>query len=131
MSIKNQLNNPLDGVSTKTMVTELVDFYGWEILYAALRLKCFHMNPTIPACLTFLKKTGWARNKVENFYLHRFKRMPKAHADQFGIQPRERSFPQGMVPRDPMPLTIELIQEMQAEAEENYKASRRSRSRSI
>ena len=128
MSIEEQLNNPLDGVSTKTMVTELVDFYDWDILYAALRLKCFHVNPTIPSCLTFLKKTEWARNKVESFYLHRFKRMPKAHADQFEVKPRELFFPQNIVPRDPMPLTIEIIEEMQAQAEENYKASRRSRS---
>ena len=128
MSAKEQLNNPLDGVNAKTMVTELVDFYGWDILYAALRLKCFHQSPTIPSCLTFLKKTEWARNKVEGFYLHYFKRMPKAHAEQFDVKPRELSFAPGIVPRDPMPLTIEIIEEMQAQAEENYKASCRSRS---
>ncbi|MFA6810554.1 MAG: VF530 family DNA-binding protein [Desulfoplanes sp.] len=129
MSSKKQHNNPLDGVNAKTMITELVNFYGWDILYAALRLKCFQMNPTIPDCLTFLQKTEWARNKVESFYLHRFKRMPKAHADQFDVKPRELSFSQGIVPGDPMPLTIETIKEMQAQAEENYKAARRSRSR--
>ena len=129
MSTEKQLNNPLDGVKTKTMMTELVDFYGWDILYAALRLKCFHQNPTIHGCLTFLKKTEWARNKVESFYLYRFKSMPKAHADQFGIKPRERSFAHGIVPRDPMPLTIRIVEEMQAQSEDNYKAHRQSRSR--
>ena len=128
MSAKEELNNPLDGVNAKTMVTELVDFYGWDILYAALRLKCFHQSPTIPSCLTFLKKTEWARNKVEAFYLHYFKRMPKGHADQFDVKPRELSFAPEIIPRDPMPLTIEIVEKMQAQAEENYKASRRSRS---
>ena len=129
MSAEKQRNNPLDGVNGKTMLTELVDFYGWDILYAALRIKCFQQNPTLPSCLKFLQKTEWARTKVENFYLHRFKQMPKARADQFDVKPRERSFAPNIVPRDPMPLTVEIIEEMQAQAEKNYKTSCRSRSR--
>ena len=132
MSIEELQNSPLQGLNTETLVTELVEFYGWDILYAALRLKCFRMNPSIASCLTFLKKTDWARFKVEEFYLSRFKRMPKLGADQFDLNPRERGFPIGMVPLDPLPLTVELVEEMRAEAEENYKAmmaQRRSGSR--
>ena len=122
MSIKELQNSPLQGVSAETMVTELVEFYGWDILDAAMRLNCFLMNPSISSCLTFLKKTEWARFKVEEFYLYRFKRMPKLYPDQFNLNPRERGFPNGVVPRDPLPLTVELVEEMRAEAEENYQA---------
>ncbi len=132
MSVEEQQNSPLHGLSAETMVTELVEFYGWDVLYAALRLKCFRMNPSIASCLTFLKKTEWAKFKVEDFYLYRFKRMPKMGEDQLELNPRERGFPIGMVPRDPLPLTVELVEELRAEAEENYKAmmaERRSGSR--
>lgn len=132
MTVEEQQNNPLHGVSAETLVTELVEFYGWDILYAALRFKCIQINPSIPSLLTFLKKTEWARNKIEYFYLYRFKRMPKPRADQFDLKPRERGFADGIVPREPMPLTLEMIEEMQAQAEENYQATqaaRRSRPR--
>lgn len=112
------------------MVTELVEFYGWEILYAAMGLKCFLIKPTIPSCLTFLEKSEWAREKVENFYLYRFKRMPKDREDLFDLKPRDRGFADGIVSRDPMPLTVEKINQMKAQAEEGHKArssSRRSR----
>ena len=127
MSIEEQQNSPLQGVSAETMLTELVEFYGWEILYAALGLKCFKIQPTIPSSLTFLKKTEWARNKVEGFYLYRFKRMPKDR-DQFDLKPRERGFPDGVEPRDPIPLTLEMIAGMKAQSENSYK-SRRPHSR--
>jgi uncharacterized protein (DUF2132 family) len=133
MSVSEQRNNPLHGLKAETMMAELVKFYGWDILYAAIGLKCFQTNPTIPSCLTFLKKTEWARLKVENFYLYRFKRMPKASAEQFELKPRERGFANGIVPKEPMPLTVEQIAEMKAQSEKDHKArtsnERRSNSR--
>ncbi|MGW7676942.1 VF530 family DNA-binding protein [Shewanella sp. S23-S33] len=120
--IEEQQNNPLHGLKLETMITELVDFYGWKILYAALKLGCFNTNPTIEACIIFLKKTEWAREKVENFYLYRFKRMPKAVGEQFDLKPRERGFASGIVPRKPMELTIESIAKMQAQASAEYEA---------
>ncbi|MGL4713046.1 MAG: VF530 family DNA-binding protein, partial [Shewanella sp.] len=123
--IEEQQNNPLHGLKLETMITELVDFYGWKILYAALKLGCFNTNPTIEACIIFLKKTEWAREKVENFHLYRFKRMPKAVGDQFDLKPRERGFAAGIAPRKPMELTIESIAEMQAKASAEYDAGNR------
>ncbi|MCU8023545.1 MULTISPECIES: VF530 family DNA-binding protein [unclassified Shewanella] len=120
--IEEQQNNPLHGLKLETMITELVDFYGWKILYAALKLGCFNTNPTIEACIIFLKKTEWAREKVENFYLYRFKRMPKAVGEQFDLKPRERGFASGIAPRKPMELTIESIAKMQAQASAEYEA---------
>jgi uncharacterized protein (DUF2132 family) len=125
MSIEEQQNSPLHGLSAEAMLTELVDFYGWEILYAAMGLKCFKIKPTIPSCLTFLKKTEWARHKVENFYLYRFKGMPKARDEQFDLKPRERGFANGIKPRDPIPLTVEDIEQMKAQSEK----ARNSRNR--
>ncbi|GIU30458.1 hypothetical protein TUM4637_21130 [Shewanella hafniensis] len=123
--IEEQQNNPLHGLKLETMITELVDFYGWKILYAALKLGCFNTNPTIEACIIFLKKTEWAREKVENFYLYRFKRMPKAVGEQFDLKPRERGFASGIVPRKPMELTLASIAEMQAKASAEYEAGNR------
>ena len=121
-------NNPLQGLGAEALLTELVEFYGWDILYAALAINCFRMNPSVPSSVKFLKKTQWARHKVERFYLYRFKGMPKAHGDQFDIPPRDRSFADGVVPKKPQPLTLEMIKEIKAEAEENYQ-TRRSSSR--
>lgn len=121
VSVGEQRNNPLHGLKAEVMLTELVDFYGWKILYTALGLKCFNINPTIPSCLTFLKKTEWARLKVENFYMYRFKRMPKPGPEQFDLKPRERGFRDGILPKEPTELTVEMIAEMKAQAAENYK----------
>ena len=124
LSIEENQNSPLHGLSAEAMVTELVEFYGWDILYAALGLNCFHMNPSVLSAVKFLRKTEWARHKVENFYLYRFKQMPKARGDEFDLDPRDRGFANGVVPKEPMPLTVELIEEMKAEAEENYQNRR-------
>ena len=120
-----QQNNPLHGLKLETLVTELVDFYGWKILYAAMKLACFNNNPSVEASIIFLKKTEWAREKVENFYLYRFKRMPKAVGEQFALKPRERGFAAGITPGDPMVLTLESIAKMQAAASAEYEAGNR------
>ncbi len=124
MSVEEKQNNPLHGLSAEAMVTELVEFYGWDILYAALGLNCFRMNPSIASAVKFLRKTDWARHKVENFYLYRFKQMPKARGEEFDLDPRDRGFANGVLPKEPLPLTLELIEEMKAEAEENYQNRR-------
>jgi len=116
MSVELQRNNPLHGLSTESLLTELVEFYGWKILFAATRFNCFKVNPTIKGSLKFLKKTEWARLKLENFYLYRFKRMPKPNDVEFHLAPRERGFEHGIVPLSPMQLTIESIELSQAKA---------------
>lgn len=64
-----QKNNPLHGIKLKTIVTELVEFYGWEQLNSHISIKCFENNPSIKSSLKFLRRTPWARKKVENLYL--------------------------------------------------------------
>ncbi len=66
---KEQPNNPLHGITLKDIVQHLVDFYGWKVLGERIRIKCFNENPSIKSSLTFLRKTPWAREKVEALYL--------------------------------------------------------------
>ncbi|MCW8331227.1 VF530 family DNA-binding protein [Photobacterium sp. SDRW27] len=120
--LEEQQNNPLHGLKLETLLTELVDFYGWEILDTAMRFNCFHTNPTIAGSLKFLRKTEWAREKLEAFYLSRFKRMPKPTEEERELPPRKRTFPVGIVPREPMELTVESILLSQAKAASAYKA---------
>lgn len=68
-SDKEQPNNPLHGVKLAEIVQYLVSIYGWEELGTTIKIKCFNNNPTIKSSLKFLRKTPWARSKVENFYL--------------------------------------------------------------
>jgi uncharacterized protein (DUF2132 family) len=66
---ENQPNNPLHGITLETIVTHLADRYGWEELGERIPINCFLNNPSIKSTLTFLRKTPWARKKVEDLYL--------------------------------------------------------------
>ena len=61
--------NPLHGKTLETILTELVEFYGFPELSLVIDINCFKSNPTIKSSLTFLRKTPWARTKVENLYI--------------------------------------------------------------
>ncbi|WP_053977386.1 VF530 family protein [Mangrovimonas xylaniphaga] len=64
-----QPNNPLHGITLKQMVTELHEHYGWEYMGYMVNIRCFTHNPSIKSSLTFLRRTPWARTKVEELYL--------------------------------------------------------------
>ena len=66
---ETQPNNPLHGKTLEAILTELVSKYGWEQLDERVRVNCFANNPSIKSSLTFLRKTPWARAKVEKLYL--------------------------------------------------------------
>ena len=65
----NQINNPLHGITFEKVVTSLVDYYGWDALSKQIDINCFKSNPSIKSSLKFLRKTPWAREKVEALYL--------------------------------------------------------------
>jgi len=67
-------NDPLHGKTLEFMVTCLVDYYGWEKLSTYIRIKCFTNDPSIQSSLKFLRKTPWARKKVEDLYISMTKR---------------------------------------------------------
>ena len=69
----DQPNNPLHGISLKTIVTELHEHYGWERMHGMVSIKCFESNPSMNSSLKFLRKTPWARSKVEEVYLRMLK----------------------------------------------------------
>lgn len=68
----NQSNNPLHGLSLEKVLTRLVEHYGWNGLYDRIRVNCFANDPSIKSALKFLRKTQWARDKVEALYVQTF-----------------------------------------------------------
>ncbi|HJV62703.1 MAG TPA: VF530 family protein [Albitalea sp.] len=64
-----QARNPLHGVTLERMVTELAAHYGWAGLGERIALRCFTSDPSVASSLKFLRKTPWAREKVESLYL--------------------------------------------------------------
>ena len=67
--MEEQPNNPLHGIKLVNILEELVEYYGWEHLGFKININCFNSNPSIKSSLKFLRKTPWARKKVEDMYL--------------------------------------------------------------
>ncbi|MFT6267537.1 MAG: hypothetical protein ACJAVV_000335 [Alphaproteobacteria bacterium] len=67
-----QVNNPLHGVTLEQVVTKLQDQYGWEGLAKRININCFKSDPSVKSSLKFLRRTPWAREKVESLYIDRF-----------------------------------------------------------
>jgi len=66
---EKQARNPLHGITLEAMLTQLVDHFGWAQLGEEVRIRCFVSDPSITSSLKFLRKTPWAREKVESLYL--------------------------------------------------------------
>jgi len=73
-------SNPLHGVTLEQIVTRLSSYYGWDELGRRINIRCFQDHPSVPSSLKFLRKTPWARTKVEELYLY----MLRKHRLQFG-----------------------------------------------
>ncbi|AYV22558.1 MULTISPECIES: VF530 family protein [Vibrio] len=67
-----QPNNPLHGLKLEKILTQLVEHYGWSGLHDIIRVNCFANDPSIKSSLKFLRKTQWARDKVERLYIETF-----------------------------------------------------------
>ena len=63
------MSDPLHGMTLKAILERLVEHYGWEEMGKRIRIRCFMFDPTITSSLRFLRKTPWARQKVEDLYL--------------------------------------------------------------
>ncbi|WP_421855962.1 VF530 family DNA-binding protein [Marinomonas sp.] len=70
--VGTQANNPLHGVKLEKVVTDLVEHYGWEELAIRININCFKSDPSVKSSLKFLRKTPWARDKVEALFLETF-----------------------------------------------------------
>ena len=66
---QDQPNNPMHGVKLAEILDYLVAEYGWEVLAERININCFKNNPTVKSSLVFLRKTAWARNKVEALFV--------------------------------------------------------------
>lgn len=66
---ETQANNPLHGLTLETILTRLVTRYGWAELGQIIEIRCFNLDPSIASSLKFLRRTPWAREKVEALYL--------------------------------------------------------------
>jgi len=65
-----QPNDPLHGITLEQIVNSLVDYYGWEELGDRIQIRCFNLDPSVKSSLKFLRKTPWARERVEGLFLY-------------------------------------------------------------
>ena len=72
--IDEQPNNPLHGITLETILNRLVEQHGWEDLGRRIPIKCFMIDPSVKSSLKFLRKTPWARKKVEELFLRSIQR---------------------------------------------------------
>ena len=70
--MEQQKNNPLHGITLERILVQLVDYYGWDELGHKININSFNVNPSINSSLKFLRKTPWARQKVEDLYVYTF-----------------------------------------------------------
>lgn len=75
--MSEQPNNPLHGVTLEKIVSDLSQQLGWEALGKKIDIRCFNNDPSIKSSLKFLRKTPWAREKVEQLYLSTIKNSPQ------------------------------------------------------
>jgi len=73
-----QPKNPLHGITLEKIVTDLVAHFGWAELGQQVRIRCFTENPSIASSLKFLRRTPWAREKVESLYLFMLREQKRA-----------------------------------------------------
>lgn len=66
---EKQANNPLHGLTLEALLNRLVDHYGWAELGRIIEIRCFNLDPSVASSLKFLRRTPWAREKVEALYL--------------------------------------------------------------
>ena len=76
-----QPNNPLHGITLESIINDLVSFYGWEYMGTVISIRCFTHNPAVKSSLQFLRRTPWARTKVEALYLKMIKNKIKPKKD--------------------------------------------------
>jgi uncharacterized protein (DUF2132 family) len=108
----NYQNNPLHGIGLNKLITVLSEHYGFDILYAYLNINCFKTNPSIESSEKFLKKTDWAREKVEGFYLYEYMSLPRASAKEFELPPRDRTIPLDQQTGEPKTLSLEDAEQL-------------------
>lgn len=107
MSVEDiQKNNPLHGLKLEALLTDLVKHYGWPILAEYTRINCFQQNPSMASSVKFLRKNLWAQEKLEAFYLYKFKSLPRPSDSEYDLPPRQRTIPSHLEDRPPVELKL-------------------------
>ncbi|MBZ4041197.1 VF530 family protein [Flavobacterium hibisci] len=75
--MQSKSKDPLHGITLQKIVETLIDYYGFDTLGELIPIKCFTENPSVKSSLTFLRKTDWARKKVENLYIKSIPKFPE------------------------------------------------------
>lgn len=78
MNSQEQPRNPLHGLTLEHMLNDLVDYYGWAELGHLIPVRCFNLDPSVKSSLAFLRKTPWAREKVEQLYLYTWRKTQRS-----------------------------------------------------
>jgi len=78
--------NPLHGITLEKMLTELEAHYGWEMLGRMIKINCFNFHPSIKSSLVFLRRTPWARQKVEELYIDSLPDLKAKTAEPMEVQ---------------------------------------------
>lgn len=86
---KVQPRNPLHGLTLEAIVTALADYYGWEHLSELVPIRCFAIDPSVGSSLKFLRKTPWAREKVESLYLFMLREQRREQQQEQQEQPQK------------------------------------------
>ncbi len=91
---RDRAPDPLHGVTLERMLTEMVAHFGWEVMGQRIKVRCFTSDPSIPSSLRFLRRTPWARERVEGMYLYMLReqaRQRRAAGQGDGTSPTEDS----------------------------------------
>lgn len=83
-TVPGQVRNPLHGVTLEAMVTALAEHYGWAGLGERIPVRCFNVDPSVSSSLRFLRRTPWARDKVEGLYLYMLRDLKRSGAGRGG-----------------------------------------------
>lgn len=83
-------NHPLNGIGLESLLGDLVREYGWEVLAEQVPIDCFRHYPSFKSSVKFLRKTEWARERLEDLYLYKFLQYPLPEAEQQTLPPRNR-----------------------------------------
>lgn len=105
-TVEINYNNPLHGVGLKQVLTEIVEHYGFDILYAYLNINCFNNNPSIESSVKFLKKTDWAREKSKPSTSTSSRACPAPPPSNSNC-PGDRIIPEDQKPGQPAELSLE------------------------
>jgi uncharacterized protein (DUF2132 family) len=99
-------SHPLHAMGLEAVLSEVVRHYGWPILAEQIPINCFKSYPTFASAAKFLKKTVWARERLEAFYLYKFKQCARPSDEEHRLQPRNRQIDRAFAA--PTPAEIEL-----------------------